>query len=186
MRILSLIASSSSARPPRGAPGAQRHSPGPPRSLGNQSRLPEARQRARPCSNTRMACSRSPWARYRWPRQAWAAIGVCPRPSSVARRSASSPWRLALGEGPERAQGPRQPRLGLDPHSLYWACQTPCPQPPRSAAAARPPGRSRRWHSMPAPGNRILAPARRSRRARPRARGPAGPPPWRRRGLPSA
>ena len=88
-------------------------------------------------------------------------IGVSPRPSSVARRSASSPWRRPSAKAPSVAQGPRQPRPGPDPHSLYWACQTPGPPPPRSAAAARPPGRSRRWPSMPAPGYRMLAPARR-------------------------
>ena len=66
----------------------------------NQFRSPEARQRARPCSNTRMACSRSPWARYRWPRQPWAMIGAAPRPASVARRSASSPWRRPSAKAP--------------------------------------------------------------------------------------
>ena len=35
----------------------------------SHSRLSAARQRARPRSNTRMAASRSPWARYRWPRR---------------------------------------------------------------------------------------------------------------------
>ena len=38
------------------------------RNRRNQFRLPEARQRARPRSSTRTACSRSPWARYRRPR----------------------------------------------------------------------------------------------------------------------
>ena len=33
-----------------------------------------------------MAGSRSPWARYRRPRQPWATLGVIPRPASVARR----------------------------------------------------------------------------------------------------
>ena len=87
----------------------------------------------------------------------------------------------ALGEGPERPQGPRQPRLGLRAARLYWACQTPWPRLHVPLAAARPPGRSRRWHNMPSPGDRMLAPARRYRRARPRARGPARPPQWRRR-----
>ena len=108
--------------------------------------------------------------------------------------SACPAWRG--GAPPPRGAGPRRrPRArsrsapatpGTGSASLYWACQTPGPPPPRSAAAARPPGRSRRWHSMPAPGDGMLAPARRCRRARPRARGPAGPPPWRRRGLPSS
>ena len=71
-------------------------------------------------------------------------IGVDPRPSSVARRSASSPWRRPSAKAPRRS-GLRQTRPGLEPQRLYWACQTPGPQPPRSAAAARPPGRNRPW-----------------------------------------
>ena len=107
-------------------------------------------------------------------------------PSAFPRGEAERllPVAPALGEGPECAQGPRQPRPGLDPHVCTGRARLPGPPPPRSTAAARPPGRSRRWHSRPAPGNRMLAPARRDRRARPRARGPAGPPQWRRRGLP--
>jgi len=47
-----------------------------------------------------MACSRSPWARYRRPRQPWAVISADPRPSSVARRSGLLPVTPALDEGP--------------------------------------------------------------------------------------
>ena len=149
----------------------------------NRPGLPEARQRARPWSNTRMACSRSPWARYRWPRQ----------------RGQRSVWPLGLpawrgGAPPPRGAGPRRmPRArsrsapatpGTGSARLSWACQTPGPPPPRSAAAARPPGRSRRWQVGPPQANGMLPPARRYRRVRPRDRGPAGPPQWRRRGLP--
>ena len=136
------------------------------------------------------------------PTPGWRAPGPLGRGTGGrGSRGQRSVWPLGLpawrgGAPPPRGAGPRRrPRArsrsapatpGTGSARLYWACQTPGPPPPRSAAAARPPGRSRRWHSMPAPGYRMLAPARRCRRARPRARGPAGPPPWRRRGLPSA
>jgi hypothetical protein len=38
--------------------------------------------------------------RYRKPRQPWTMVGVSPRPASVARRSASSPWRRPSAKAP--------------------------------------------------------------------------------------
>ena len=52
-------------------------------------------------------------------------IGVVPRPSSVARRSASSPLAPALGEGPEVTHDQRQPRPGHDPHVCPGRAQLP-------------------------------------------------------------
>ena len=49
------------------------------------------------------------------PRRLWTTIGVAPRPSSVARRSASSPWRRPSAKAPSTLKVMRQPRLGLDP-----------------------------------------------------------------------
>src|SRR5260370_1194922 len=73
-------------------------------------RLPEARKSARPWSHIRMVCSSSPWARYRWLRKPWTRIGVAPRPSSVARRSASSP---AAPPQPDPVAEPPGQGLGL-------------------------------------------------------------------------
>jgi hypothetical protein len=61
---------------------------------------PRAPSAAGPWSSIRMACSRSPWVRYRRPRQPWTTIGVSPRPASVARRSASSPWCRPSAKAP--------------------------------------------------------------------------------------
>ena len=42
-------------------------------------------------------------------------IGVAPRPVQRGQAERLLPVAPALGEGPELAQSPRQPRLGLDP-----------------------------------------------------------------------
>ena len=64
-----------------------------------------------------MACSRSPWARYRKPRQAWAANGAYTRPSRVARRSASSP-----GAGPQRRRRGRSRSAPATPGTDPLVC----------------------------------------------------------------
>ena len=189
VRIPSLIASSSSARPSARRPWQRiRHSPGPPRSLGKQTRLPEARQRARPARTPGWRAPGPPGRGTARRGSAWAMIGVAPRPASVARRSASSPWRRPSAKAPSALKVRASQARDCDQRSLHRALpDLPVQQPPRSAAAARPPGRSRRWHGRSAPGMR-MRPACKARIAerRPRARGPAGPPPWRGRGLPSA
>ena len=68
-----------------------------------------------PGSNTRMACSRSPWARYRSPRPAVGNDRCVPSACQRGEAERLLPVAPALGEGPERAQGPRQPRPGPDP-----------------------------------------------------------------------
>ena len=46
-------------------------------------------------------------------------IGMVPSAFQRGEAERLLPVAPALGEGPERAQGPRQPRLGLDPQD--WA-----------------------------------------------------------------
>jgi len=79
----------------------------------NWVRLPEARQRARPCSNTGWRAPGPPCEGQ------LAETDVDNHqygPSAFQRGEAERllPVALALGECPERAQGPRQPRPGLD------------------------------------------------------------------------
>ena len=185
VRRLSLIASSSSVRPSARCPWQRsRQSPGSPRSCADESRLPEARQRARAWSSTRMAGSRSPWARYRSPRQPWAMTGVDPRPAGAARRSAAWPWRRLRRRPRARSRSaPETPGTG----SLYVcpgraccalsAASTFC----RSSSAARAKS-PRTWYAPPRKWDASTCKARspsaaaRSSACRPAANGAVGPP----------
>jgi hypothetical protein len=88
--------------PLREAPLERRSAAQAPRDPSQHGLVAGGTTEGRPWSYTRMACSRSPWVRYRKPRHSWAVSSVGPRPSSVARRKCLLPMALALGEGPER------------------------------------------------------------------------------------
>ena len=113
-------------------------------------------------------------------------IGVVPSAFQRGEAERLLPVAPALGEGPERAQGPRQPRPGPDPHVCPGRARLPVRRlhaPPQQLG--RPAEVADGIVGLP----QVIggfAPARRCRRARPRDRGPAGPPPWRRRGRPSS
>ena len=79
-----------------------------PAAIGcNQARLPEARQRARPCSNIRMAPCSGPlgWVWSGRGSRGQRLVSVFGLPAW--RGGAPLPVAPALSEGPERAQGPR-------------------------------------------------------------------------------
>ena len=102
-------------------------------------------------------------------------IGVLPSAFQRGEAERLLPVAPALGEGPERAQGPRQPRPGLDPHVCTGRARLPVRRlhvPPQQLG--RPAEVAEGIVYLPQVIG-WLAPARRCRRARPRVRGPAGP-----------
>ena len=186
VRILSLIASSSSARPSARRPWSAEAEPRP--AAISRKPVPVAGG-----TTEGQALLQHPDGVLQVPlgevQVAEAAVGNdrCV-PSAFQRGEAERllPVAPALGEGPERAQGPRQPRPGLDPHVCTGRARLPVRRlhvPPQQLG--RPAEVADGIVCLPQVIG-MLAPARRCRRARPRVRGPAGPPPWRRRGLPSS
>ena len=156
-------------------------------SHSNQFRLPEARQRIRPCSNTWMAGSRSPLGEVQEAEHAVGDAWCRSRRPSLARRSASSPWRRPSANAPSALKARASHALRLDRlrYDLVLSVPDPLlPAPPRSAATPRPPGRYRQGKGTPAPGDRRLSPQGKLSQHGRYLKGLAGPLPWRRRGLP--
>ena len=112
-------------------------------------------------------------------------IGVSPRPSSVARRSASSPWRRPSAKAPSALKVRASHAWDSDPHVCTGRARLPVRRlhvPPQQLG--RPAEVADGIVDLPQAIGGLHLQGAVAERGRER-RGPAGPPPWRRRGLPS-
>ena len=144
--------------PRRGARRAHTHSPGPPVMAAQPGPVAGGATEGQALLHTRMAAP-GPLGRGTEGRGAAGhTIGAGPRPSIVGEAERLLPVASALGELPRARSrpAPAAPETGCST-ACTGRASAPCPAPPRSAGAARPPGRSRRWHHRFAPGDRRLA-----------------------------